>query len=917
MEGLAEPGTTYVTEETFKLTEGLFRYESLGERKVKGKQETVKVYRVIGQSNRRTRFDVSAERGLTSFVGRERELEILMDSFERAKQGRGQAISIMGEAGLGKSRLLYEFRKAVANEDVTFLEGKCLSYSRGVAYHPVIDILKANFDIREGDGDIDIKEKVKRGLRVLQVDEDSTLPYFLELLSVKDSGIDKINLSPESKKEQIIEALNRNVIKGSEIRPVIMAVEDLHWVDKSSEERFKYLLNSISGARIFLIFTYRPEFVHTWGRKSYHSQINLNRLSNRESLEMIMYLLGAAETEKDLEELILEKTEGVPFFIEEFIKSLKDLKIVERHAHRYYLAKDVQNISIPATIQDMIMARIDSLPAQAKELLQMGSAIEREFGYELIKMVSGLPEKELLPHLSVLKDSELLYERGIYPQSTYVFKHALTREVVYDSILSKRKQVLHDKIGIAIEVLFHGKIEEHYESLVDHFIIAKDYNKAAEYAKLATRKTRRSFSYHETFAFQKKLIYCYEQLPQTDKIMEKVIQSRVLLGHYYVALNYHAESKEAVDPVLKLAKQAGFEKYLSQILTMIGWYYMLVENDIEKSIGYLEEALQKAEEADDDFSIFFTYVTMGWIFWLGGEFERSIDSWNKSAGSERSNQIIEVARRKSALSHIYFYLGELNFSSKMSDEADKLREEGDVAGSAVNSLVYSSQGLSNFGKGNFKAAEHYHRKARDDNFKMQRYSWYIYANLQLAETYFELHDYQESAICYKTVVQTSEQNRIVPFWRDIAIIGIARASVMDKKTDVDLELLREVLMKDDVNFTKGWKARYMGEILLTIGDQYMSEAEDWIKKALSANTEIGVRFFLAQDHALYSKYFKHQNDLHQAREQMSKAAHIMRECGADGWVKRYEEELAQLYKSDYFKTNRTRNWAAGSVTTVK
>jgi class 3 adenylate cyclase len=190
MEGLAEPGSTYVSDETFKLTEGLFRFEALGDYAVKGKEARVKAYRVIALSTSRTRFDVSAERGLTRFVGRERELELLLDGFERSKTGKGQAFSIVAEAGVGKSRLLYEFRKAVSNEDVTFQEGKCLSYSRGVAYHPVIDIVKSNFDIKGSDGDFKITEKLKQGLKILEADETSTLPYLLELLSVIDSGVD-------------------------------------------------------------------------------------------------------------------------------------------------------------------------------------------------------------------------------------------------------------------------------------------------------------------------------------------------------------------------------------------------------------------------------------------------------------------------------------------------------------------------------------------------------------------------------------------------------------------------------------------------------------------------------------------------------------------------------------------------------
>jgi class 3 adenylate cyclase len=423
VEGLAEPGTTYVTEDTFKLSEGFFRFESLGEKDIKGKEKPIRVYRVIAPSTRRTRFDVSAERGLTAFVGRERELELMFDGFERTKSGRGQAFSIMGEAGVGKSRLLFEFRKAVANEDLTFLEGKCLSYSRGVAYHPIIDILKSNFDIREEDRDSEIKAKVSQGLKVLDADEASTLPYLLELLSIADSGIDKIPMNPEARKDRIIEAVRRMALKGSETRPLIMAFEDLHWIDKSSEDFMKDLLENISGARIFLIFTYRPEFVPTWGGKSYHNQVTLNRLSNRESLAMLAYLLRTENLDKGLEELVLEKTEGIPFFIEEFIKSLLEHKIIDKRGDRYRLVKHIESVIVPSTVQDVLMARIDSLAERAKDVLQTASVIGREFNQDLIQAVTGLSERELLFDLSVLKDSEFLYERGIYPQSTYIFKH--------------------------------------------------------------------------------------------------------------------------------------------------------------------------------------------------------------------------------------------------------------------------------------------------------------------------------------------------------------------------------------------------------------------------------------------------------------------------------------------------------------
>ena len=405
IESLAEPGTTYVSQDIFKIAEGFFRFEALGEKEVKGKEKPVVVYRVIAPSTRRTRFDVSAERGLTPFVGRARELELLLDGYMRSKSGYGQALSIISEAGVGKSRLLYEFRKAVANEDATFLEGKCLSYSRGVAYHPIIDILKSNFNVRDTDGDLEIRNKVAKGLTVLGVDKDTTSPYLLELLAVKDSGIDKIAMSPEARKDRTFEALKRIVLKGSEIRPLIMAIEDLHWIDKSSEESLEDLLASIAGSRVFLIFTYRPEFIHSWGARSYHSQVNLSRLSNRESLAMMAHILGTQDIEPNLTDLVLEKTEGIPFFIEEFIRSLQDLRVIERKNHTCYLSKKIQDVTIPSTVQDVIMARVDSLPDGTKEVLQTGSAIEREFSYQLLKSVTGMAERELIHHSVFIKES--------------------------------------------------------------------------------------------------------------------------------------------------------------------------------------------------------------------------------------------------------------------------------------------------------------------------------------------------------------------------------------------------------------------------------------------------------------------------------------------------------------------------------
>jgi class 3 adenylate cyclase/tetratricopeptide (TPR) repeat protein len=894
MESLAEPGTTYVTEETFKLTEGFFRFEALGERQVKGKEEPVKVYQVIAPSTRRTRFDVSAERGLTPFVGRERELELLLDGFERVKAGKGQAFSIVSEAGCGKSRLLYEFRKAVANEDVTFLEGKCLSYSRSVAYHPVIEILKSNFDIHEGEGDQEIREKVKKGLRLLGVDEPSPLPYLLELLSVKDSGIDQISMSPEAKKDSIIEACRRVVLKGSEVRPLIMAFEDLHWLDKSSEDVLRNHLESIPGAKVLLIFTYRPEFVHTWGSKSYHNQLTLHRLSNRESLEMVAHILGTKDIERALEELILEKAEGVPFFIEEFIKSLTDLKIIERKDNSYRLSKDIHQMTVPSTIQDVIMARVDWLPEGAKEVLQTGSVIEREFSYPLINRVTGFPGKELLSHLSVLKDSELLYERGIYPQSNYIFKHALTREVVYDSILAKRKKKLHEEIGNAIEELYKDNLSEHYEVLSEHYFLSENYLKSAEYSRLAARKAQKAASFKDAIIHGEKRTFCLEKLPRTEDVEKNIIDSRLTLGLYNIQSSYFNEAKEAIEPIVDLVVKYGDKRRLSQIYTILGAYRFASQEDYPKAFQYLREALKIAEELKD-------FVTL-WVasHWMGHALAENCEFENALAYLERDLKISTLANISWSISimkscmamTVYCFQGKADLAYQTSHEGLKLAEEsGDTLSKAE---AYTSCGLSSYFKGFLQEAEGNFVKGITFSEKINYFVLAAAASIFLGETYSDRGKYQKSQHYYNKSISLSEKSRFWPSRINLAKILLARAKVMDNDKAVNLDTLYEYANQNKVKLLEGDMARGIGEVLMNIDSDHISEAEHWIQKAIEADQRNRMMFHLGKDYALYAELFKRKGDRLKAQENLGKAIEIFKECVADGWVEKYEKDIENL-----------------------
>ena len=904
MEGLAEPGTVYVTDETFKLTEGLFRFEALGERQVKGKEAPVKAYRVIAPSTRRTRFDVSAERGLTPFLGRERELELLLDGLERAKSGRGQAFSIMGEAGVGKSRLLYEFRKAIANQDVFFQEGRCLSYSTNVAYHPVIDLLKATFDIRDADNDDQIREKVKTGLKGIGADEASTLPFILELLSVKDSGIDALNLIPEARKDKTLEALKQIVLKASEIRPLVMAVEDLHWVDKSSEETFKDWLDAISGAQLLLIFTYRPEFVHTWGSKSYHNQVNLNRLSNRETLAMAAYILGTEVMGEDLEELILNKTEGIPFFVEEFMKSLKDLGMIEWKDSGYYLAKDISEVAIPSTIQEVIMARVDSLPDGAKSVLQTGSAIGREFSCELIKRVTGIPTPEMTPHLSVLRDSELLYERGIFPQATYIFRHSLTQEVAYDSLLQKKKQVIHERIGQAIEELYSDRLEEFYEVLAYHYSRSESHDKDYQYMKLSGDKATRSHSPWEAFRLYKAAIDALNVLPDNEQRKRRGIEVRLSMLPSLTCLGFSEDSLEILQQGERLCQELRDEKSLARLASNIGLAYSFEGNTIQAR-KYNETAFLAAESTDDihlvgqiGYMLCSSYIVDG-LYSEVAEVAHKVIARLES--SQREGQIESVSGAK-LYSMLLAEYGHASGAKGDFEQGAALCEKGLHFALQLNepftlSNVELQTGAMFVFKGdNQRAAEH-SKSCIKYCEEAQNYSFLGVAWVLLGETYRQVRELETAKKYIEKGLKIYQDTGIPDMFSHITYGFLGIVYIDEGNLEAARNYIEKSLMAAQDRGSKSWEAWWRVWLARTYNWADVSEsaqAEASLQQSIETLGELETETWCALAYSELGTLYADTGQTEKALEILKKTEGMMKEMGMDCWLRRTQEVLKRV-----------------------
>jgi tetratricopeptide (TPR) repeat protein len=608
---------------------------------------------------------------------------------------------------------------------------------------------------------------------------------------------------------------------------------------------------------------------------------------------MVTNLLSTEEIDRDLEELILEKTEGIPFFIEEFIKSLKDLKIIETKDNKYYLAKDIQEVTPPSTIQDVIMARVDSLPEGAKELLQTGSVIEREFSHELIKRVTSLSQEELISHLSVLKDSELIYERGIYPESTYIFRHALTRQVVYDSILTKRKIKLHGEIGNAIEELYKDNIGEHCEVLAGHYITSEDYEKGAEYSSLAAKKARMGASFNDAVAYAEKRAVCLEKLPRTENVEKKVIDARVNLGLYYNQVFNQVRAKEAVEPIIELALKRDYKKRISHIYSIMGTHSFMVDGDYPKAFEYLEGALEIAEKLNDSNSLWMANHWIGHALAESCEFEKALYHLERCLKiSLAANIPWSISVVKSCIANtVYNHQGRADLGYQTNQEGLRIAEEsGDTLSKAEG---HTSRGCSCYLKGFLDESEGHLLKGVVYSERINSFSWGGPANAGLGEIYFDKGEFQKSQGYYNKAISLLEHGRLWPSLINLYKVALVRAKVMNKEKDIDLESLYEYERENKMKTYDGTVARYISEILLNVDERYLPEAEDWIKKAIETDKRNGMMWWhLARDYAHYADLFKRKGDQLKAKENLHKAIGLFKECRADGWMEKAEKELA-------------------------
>jgi class 3 adenylate cyclase/predicted ATPase len=530
MEQLADPGSTLLTADTLALVEGQIEVKALGPMAVKGLTEPVNAYEMLGASTVRSRFQAAAARGLTAFVGRTTEMEQLYQALEHAKAGRGQVIGVIGEPGVGKSRLYHEFTHSHRVQDCFVIASTSVSYGKAASYFPLIELLRAYFRIEGRDDARLIREKVTGRLLSLDRTLEPFLAAVLWLLDVSPDDPQWERLDPPQRRQQILDGVKRLLLRESQNQPVVVVFEDLHWIDAETQALVDALIEGLPAARVLMLINYRPEYQHTWGSKTYYRQLRIDPLPVNSAHQLLDSLLGSDPTVQPLKTLLVQRTQGTPFFIEEGVRTLVETKVLQGDRGSYRLLKSVDAIEVPATVKALLAARIDRLRSEEKAVLQAAAVIGTDVPFEILQAIVDIPSAELRRHLAQLQSAEFLYEIKIFPDLEYTFKHALTHGIAYGSLVGDRRRVLHARIVEAIERLYADRLDEQIERLAYHAVRSEVAGKAVPYLyEAGTRAVQRSAN-GEAVTYLRQGLNLAKKLPPDRARMRHELRLLLALG---------------------------------------------------------------------------------------------------------------------------------------------------------------------------------------------------------------------------------------------------------------------------------------------------------------------------------------------------------------------------------------------------
>jgi class 3 adenylate cyclase/tetratricopeptide (TPR) repeat protein len=708
MEQMAEPGSILATADTIWLAEGYIEAVSRGPVHVRGLAAPIDVYVVTGSGTARTPFQAAATRGLTRFIGREGEVAQLDRALASTAQRRGQVVGVVGESGVGKSRLFHEFTSSRLRDGWLVLHASTASYTKMTAYRPVVDLLQLYFRL-DSAGQRDVSEIVRARLAALDPSLMWALAPLLALLQPDAASAEWQALDRRQRRQQTLDAVRRLVLRESEVQPTCLVLEDLHWIDSETHAFLDSLIDTLPTARLLVLLNYRPEFQHGWSSKTSYSQLRLNALGEDNTRAFLSALVGDRGDLGPVKRLLVERTGGNPFFLEESVRTLVENGALTGERGDYRLARAVHVVEVPSTVQAVLAARIDRLAAEDKRLLQCASVIGEHVPVGLLLAVADVSPDEGRDALARLLAGEFVYESRFVPEPEYVFAHGLTRQVAYRSLLQERRRGLHARVVDYIERQYPDRLVDHVERLAEHARRAELWDRAARYLRQAGAKAFAHSANREAVAWFEEALQALGHLPEVAETQAAGVDVRLGLRNALTLLGEHERTLEQLCEAEQLAERTGDRARLGRVLSFKANALLLLGRH-EQAIDAGRFARELANERGDVPLRTATDLYLGRAHLFLGSFQEAIEIFQgvvETLTGERASDhlglpILPSVFARSHLVECLVELGRLADSARYANEAVALAEARNHPDTLL--WAYHGAGVHHLAAGDVKAA---------------------------------------------------------------------------------------------------------------------------------------------------------------------------------------------------------------------
>ncbi len=848
----------------------------------------------------RTGFGLGG-RALAPFVGRQRELTIVGDQLAQAESGRGQIVAVVGEPGVGKSRFVYELTRADRVRGWRILSCRAFSYGVTTPSLPVVELLRGHFRIDDAETAPQIREKVSQ--KILQQDSrlESHLPALLALLDVSSDDPQWSALEPPQRRQRTIDAVKHVLLQESLAQPLLVIFEDLHWIDTETQGLLDSLAESLPAARVLLLVTYRPEYQHRWGAKTYYTQLHLDPLTGESADALLQVLVGEDVSLRPLKQLLLERTEGNPLFLEESVRALAETGTLQGTRGAYRLNAPATSLDVPATVQAILAARIDRLSAEDKRLLQASAVIGKDVPYSLLQAIAGLREDELHRGLAALKGAEFIYETTQSPDLAYTFKHALTHEVAYDGVLPERRRDLHRRIMEAIEQLYAERLAEQLERLGYHSFRAEAWGKAVAYLRQSGEKAYGRSANREAAAWFEQALDALSHCPEgPDQISQGIDLRFDLRG----ALHPQGEFKrilEVLQEAQRLAELAGDRQRLARSLGYLALTFAFTGVP-DRALAAGHRALEIAEQIGERGLAVATNCALGLIYFQRGDFRRSMDFNNSNIEALQG----ELARERfgmpvfPAVYSRHLALKSLGPLGEF-DEAITRAEEGfqiaEAVGHPVSQLyMYMASGFLHVYRGHFPEAirllEHGLTLCELTGARLI-FAWvasYLGSAYVHSGRISDGISYLEQGVDTLTTLRVMLRRSLVIGWLGEAYLSAGRIDDAAVCAGKALEFARDQQERGN----EADALRLLGDIALRRGGREIEGAAESYRQAMAIAEDLELRPLLARCHVGIGRVHLRTDDPANAREHLTTALDMFRAMQMRYWPENVAAEMAEL-----------------------